>query len=113
MKTEKLVSNIDIVNPRQIKQVHTYPFKEINGDDNAAIVITLVGDTTIYLQFTNKEDAKSSLREIYDSMTHNMPLFVIQHHRDAYGKPITSDKAVIGGTTLSDVQDGFDDMKIK
>ena len=104
-------SNIEIVNPKHIIFVHTYPFQK-NGVDNIGINIDLVGEETIYMNFTDKKDAITSLSEIYSSISHNQPLFVIQYHRDCYGKAVKSDKAVVGGITLNTVQEALKNLKV-
>ena len=103
-------SNIEIVNPSHITSVHVYPFQK-NGVDNLGINIGLVGEQTIYMDFTNKKDAEMSLSEIYSSISHNQPLFVIQYHRDCYGKAVRSDNAVVGGMTLNTVQEALRNLK--
>lgn len=100
-------SNIEIVNPSHITSVHVYPY-----GDNLGINIGLVGEQTIYMNFTNKKDAEMSLSEIYSSISHNQPLFVIQYHRDCYGKTVRSDNAVVGGMMLNTVQEALRNLKV-
>lgn len=104
-------SNIKIINPNHITSVHVYPFQK-NGVDNLGINISLVGEQTIYMNFINKDEAESSLREVYASMTHNQPLFVIQYQRDCCGETIKSDKAMVGGINLTDVQEALENLKV-
>lgn len=112
MQTETInASNIEIINPKQIMYVHTYPIRETNGKDNVEIKITLCEDRAFYLKFTEKEHAESALREIYGSMVHDSPLFIIQYHRDCYGKPTKSDEAMVGGVQLNTVQEAFKNLK--
>ena len=104
-------SNIEIINPKQIMNVHTYPIRETNGKDNVRITITLFGGQVFCLQFTEKEHSENTLREIYGSMVHDTPLFIIQYHRDCYGKVTKSDEAMVGGVQLKAVQEAFKDLK--
>ena len=105
-------SNIEIINPRQIMNVHTYPFRETNGKDNVRITISLHMGNVFCLGFTEKEHAESALREIYGSMVHDSPLFIIQYHRNNYGNVTKSDVAMVGGVQLKAVQEAFNNLKL-
>lgn len=103
--------NIEIINPKQIINVHTYPIREVNGKDNVGIMITLCGGMAFYLGFTKKEHAESALREVYGSMVHDSPLFIIQYHRNCYGNVTKSDEVMVGGVHLNTVQEAFKNLK--
>lgn len=103
--------NIEIINPKQIKNVHTFPIRETNGKDNVSIHIYLFEGEVFYLRFAEKEHAESALREIYGSMVRDLPLFIIQYQKDCYGEVIKSDAAMVGGVQLKTVQEAFKDLK--
>ena len=103
-------SEIEIVNPSHIVHTYVYPFKK-NGVDNLGIVIKMTNGEDVFMKFINKDEAESSLREVYASIAHNQPLFVIQYQRDCCGEVIKSDKAVVGGMTLNTVQEALKNLK--
>ena len=105
-----LPSEIEIINPRQIINVHIFPVA-CKGNETLEAIIYMTNDENYLLRFANKEDAKKSLSEIHSSMTCREPLYIIRYNRSCSGEVIKSDEAVIGGISLTRIQKALENLK--